>query len=377
MSARITLLRQTTMLFFAVTSLFVFVRFFLHFQYETEYYLPRSGDFKRAYQAEPAVKPRSLPPSERSNNSICPSLKSSSWVEYDFPSNPRQPSDKPSIWVGLMINDEVEMLKLLLEIYRETVTGVVVVQSRHTLSNRKKDLAIAKNDIRLRAYRDFLYVVSIDGSAEGFKYWENEALQRCAIGTVGLKSLPIRDADAILVTDVDEIVKPEVLAKMSSSLEHNQAVTFCLTWHFSHFGQVLESGCKVVRGLVRASFLKHSLLYNTNAVRNVVANPNNRHMQEVKVGSGPGRTCERAGNIVGWHCSWCFGSAEEYANKMKSFAHSEMASSADNPTLIHDMMCHGKWVTGGVHGLQLGCVNPPVQLPDYFHAWKKNCSTQS
>ncbi|EKX46669.1 hypothetical protein GUITHDRAFT_107452 [Guillardia theta CCMP2712] len=371
-------LRVVTLLFFALTSLLVFVKLFIYSQHEGMFD-PRGGEAEgRRLLPAPARELGSFFSLQGSSNTICPSIRSSDWVEFDFPPHPRKPAgNETSIWVGVMVNDEVEMLRLLLEMYSKTVTGVVVVQSRHTLSNRRKNLSITRDDIRFAPFRDFFYLVSIDGRAEGFQYWENEALQRCAIGNVGFKKLPIQDSDAVLVTDVDEIVKPEVLAKMSSSIRHNQAVTFCLTWHFSHFGRVLESGCKTVRGLVSGSFLKNMLQYNTNAVRNVAANPNNKHAEEISVGSGPGRTCERAGNIVGWHCSWCFGSAEEYGNKMKSFAHSEMSPSASNPDLIRDMMCQGKWVTGGVHGMELDCSIPPIQLPDYFHAWKKNCSKGS
>ena len=117
----------------------------------------------------------------------------------------------------------------------------------------------------------------------------------------------VRDGDVVLISDVDELIRPEVL----HSLKH------CDGWQETGTGRatVLELRSQLY---YYAFSWRHATPMVWTATSGTVwswAAPN----YAIRGAPGPTVTVWDAG----WHCSWCFKSLALFRNKVASYSHTE------------------------------------------------------
>lgn len=106
---------------------------------------------------------------------------------------------------------ELDILELRLNILDPHVDYFVLVESTLTYMGQPKPLYYADNKERFAKFHDKIIHIVVDDMPEIVDSpWDREAIQRSAFGR-GLTNA--RPNDLIIVSDVDEIIKPECLLK--------------------------------------------------------------------------------------------------------------------------------------------------------------------
>lgn len=120
--------------------------------------------------------------------------------------------------------NELELLELRFETLYSTVDKFVIVEANKTFSGQQKEFNYEKNKEKFNKYSDKIIYVKVDDSPEPLSkinYWNVEYFQRNCIMR-GLQN-SAKNGDFILVSDVDEIIDPDVLLQ---SLNYNEWVSF-------------------------------------------------------------------------------------------------------------------------------------------------------
>lgn len=107
--------------------------------------------------------------------------------------------------------NELDILEIRLNTLDKLVDTFVLVESTHTFTGQEKPLVYAENKDRFKRFNDrIVHVVVDDMPALAESTFVREAHQRSAIGR-GLADA--RPRDIVIVSDVDEIPKPELLER--------------------------------------------------------------------------------------------------------------------------------------------------------------------
>ncbi|KAK7970711.1 glycosyl transferase family 17 protein [Apiospora saccharicola] len=241
--------------------------------------------------------------------------KQHGWAPFrprGLPTRPRKVYDL------LMVNTELEWLEIRLNTTYEFVDYFVVVESPKTFTNHDKPLVIKNNLDRFAAYRDKIIYHTLDippgfHSDRANPAWDWEDLQRNAMYDQVLPQLQgpqaPEEGDAIVVADVDEIIRPQTL--------------------------VLLKSCNFPRRLnLRSHFYYYSFQFMHRGVQwshpQATYYQGRRTILPVNLRNGDGNLpplvkLETADLWdAGWHCSSCFSTMEELLTKMSSFSHQWM-----------------------------------------------------
>lgn len=105
--------------------------------------------------------------------------------------------------------NELDLLELRLHTLNPYVSFFVLVEATKTFTGRPKPLYFAESRNRFAPFLDRIIHVVVDDMPPGNDPWQAESYQRDAIGRGLVDATP---NDLILVSDVDEIPKPQVLA---------------------------------------------------------------------------------------------------------------------------------------------------------------------
>ena len=124
--------------------------------------------------------------------------------------------------------NELDLLELrLAELYNK-VDHFVIVESNQTFTNRPKPWNFAENIDRYSNYLDKIIYVQVDDMPGSANAWDNERFQRDQI-IRGIQSA--EPEDLIIITDIDEIVRPAAIEHMKTS----DATLFPLRMTLSNF----------------------------------------------------------------------------------------------------------------------------------------------
>ena len=110
--------------------------------------------------------------------------------------------------------NELDLLDLHLEELYDHVDYFVIVESTKTFQNNDKSLFLKLNWNRYIKYHDKIIHVVVDDSPGSANAWDNETFQRNAIMR-GLTNAA--DEDIIIIGDVDEIIRAEVVDQMRAN----------------------------------------------------------------------------------------------------------------------------------------------------------------
>lgn len=190
--------------------------------------------------------------------------------------------------------NELDMLKFRLEYLKDVVDAFVLVEARVTHSGKPKPLVFDAHKARFAGY-NIVHVI-VDDMPGGDDAWTRERFQRNAIDR-GLQQLHLQDGDRILISDVDEIPRRELLRlPVPPGL-------YCLEMQMYYFNV-----CTRAEQPWYAASLVFWELYNDNP----------RPQQYRQAGTVAIRN-------AGWHFSY-FGTPEFISNKIQMFAHQEFNS---------------------------------------------------
>ncbi|KAL2255479.1 hypothetical protein VTK26DRAFT_3269 [Humicola hyalothermophila] len=228
----------------------------------------------------------------------------------------KDPSTPRKVYDLMMVNTELDWLEIRLNSTFDEVDYYVLVEGRKTFTNRDKPLTLRDNLHRFAAYRSKIIYHEIE-YPPGFRprtTWDMEDLQRNAMLTQVFPRLRGAQApqlgDVIVVSDVDEIPRPETLALLRACAFPRRLTLRSRFYYYSF--QWLHRG---------AEWAHPQATYYQGPRRTL--RPNDLRIADG--GLWPFREWEKADLWnASWHCSSCFRTMDELLTKMASFAHTSM-----------------------------------------------------
>ena len=207
-----------------------------------------------------------------------------------------------------MFHNEYEMLEIRLSILYDHVDRFVIVEADHSHSAVYKGFNLEKNMDRYKKWADKIFYIKAEGSTSS-NGMENDEWQRdhMARGWTDLGQ-----DDVILVTDLDEIIRPETIEFIKNTdygcyLLNMPAFYFKFNyldtkpdWHYKAWGRAFRGFQDTGRGM---------------RIRDWV----------------PGKESVRL-HHAGWHFGW-LGNNDFVKHKIRSFAHTEI----NTPEIVNNV----------------------------------------
>lgn len=215
-----------------------------------------------------------------------------------------------------VFSDELDMLEFRLNELDDVVDKFVLVEAPITFQGHQKLLHYRHNRDRFARWQDRIVHVEAKLPADADP-WQRENLQREHI-MVGLCNVGARNTDMIVLSDVDEVWRPEVLRRPDPFIVFDQTMyVWNLGWRSpSTWPGTVACYLSTLRGLPRDPFT------TMRCAR--------LHKRPEHVSDG------------GWHFSWFGGTAAARA-KRDSFAHTELSSE------VKDRIGDGRYARDGIH----------------------------
>ena len=217
--------------------------------------------------------------------------------------------------------NELDLLEIRLNVLKDVVDKFVLVEAGETHSGRPKPLYFRESEARFAAFKDRIVYVCIEKFPDVCKTdWARENYQRNAIAE-GLKDA--KDDDVVLVSDLDEIPRPEVVSGLTGTpgvkVFDQTYYSFYLNyrnvrqqwWHGTRMVSYRDF-CHAFDGVdvYEDEFLPSAVNAGTTASK--------IRCRRLPRARG-GQTIVKNG---GWHFT-CLGGAAAVAKKIASFAHQE------------------------------------------------------
>jgi hypothetical protein len=213
------------------------------------------------------------------------------------------------IYDCFMFNNELDVLAVRLHELYPVVDHFVIVEANRTHAGHPKPMHFQENRSRFSPFADKIIYVPVYDLPDGGA-WGRENFQRNCIAR-GLTALS--DEDLVLVSDADEILRPEVVATLR--YDHHDLFGFRHALFYYRFNyantlreQVHEVWAVGVRGRkFQSAVAARNLKYVMERCRNWLW-----------VRRQNGRIIPHAG----WHFSW-LGDEAHVSYKLQSYAHQE------------------------------------------------------
>lgn len=198
--------------------------------------------------------------------------------------------------------NEAEILEIRLAELYDVVERFVVVEATHTHSGEPKALTFGDHHERFRPYMDKIRYVVVDELVGTFS-WQREAYQRDAI----LRGLDgCRDEDMVIVSDVDEIMRREVVERLrGGGPAFDTVFTAELDLFFYRLNYRFARNWRAA-GAAPFRFIRQ---IGPNAVRYLAKQDIGLLIRD-----------------AGWHFSW-MGDMKRFTTKLNAYAHQEHAQS--------------------------------------------------
>ncbi len=220
---------------------------------------------------------------------------------------------KPKVYDCFLFFNEFELLEIRLAELYDHVDKFVLVESVETFQGNSKPLYFAENRHLFKKFEDKIVYVCLEERTETENPWDREYFQRNQI-TRGLKEC--RDDDIILLSDLDEIVRPSSLPQIISNLKRAKRKYVCTeqkmyAFYLNRFRSMWQGTVATTYGMVKTKTPQ----YFRDRRNKKPFIPN-----------------------AGWHFSY-LGGVERVIEKIEAFAHSEANTSEkkDRDRLIAEM----------------------------------------
>ena len=211
-----------------------------------------------------------------------------------------------------MINSEMDWLEIRMETMYKHVDYFVIVESPVTFTGHEKPLKMKDNwDRFAKFHKKMIYKVLENPPLGAARTWDYEDYQRNAMFTQVIPGLRGEQAprigDVIIVSDVDEIVRPAAL-QILRDCDFPRRLTLRSQFYYYGF-QFLHKGLE----------WEHPQATTFQGVADTILPANLRNGE----GGSKLRAWWEKADLwnAGWHCSSCFSTIGELLTKMSSFSH--------------------------------------------------------
>ena len=198
--------------------------------------------------------------------------------------------------------NELDMLNYRLNVLHKQVDYFIIVESTHTFNGLPKPLVFHDNKSKFAPFLDrIIHVVVGDvphkTKVSDGRQWENEKYQRETGLIRGLEKVPgLTDEDFVVVSDLDEIVNPNLLKAVRNGSITHEHITLEMDMYYYNLTNLLPTW------------------YAPCLLKARIAKKESRR--------------QHIGTVIqnaGWHLSY-FGNSEFIKNKIEHFAHQEFNS---------------------------------------------------
>ncbi|TKA33741.1 hypothetical protein B0A50_00577 [Salinomyces thailandicus] len=274
--------------------------------------------------------------------------------EYRHPlrGDASNPPRERKVYDLFLLSTELKWLDIRLHTLSPYVDYFVIVESRTTFTGLPKPAYLADEywaTLPAAFQRKIIHrVVEDPGEAVGKRTWDHEDFMRNALfdhvfpDLIGTPEAP-QDGDVILLSDVDEIPKPETLVVLRQCAFPDRLT---LRSHFYYYSfQWLHSGpqwahpqATTYHGITPGRTLSPQNLRSGDVASGFLSYPLN-HL----------RAWWQTADLwdAAWHCSSCFATISEMQMKMTSFSHVPLNTAANrDPKRIVERVRKGEDLFG-------------------------------
>ncbi|KAB5585182.1 family 17 glycosyltransferase [Coniochaeta sp. 2T2.1] len=240
---------------------------------------------------------------------------------------PRAQAGRRKIYDLLLINTELELLDVRLGQMSPGVDYFVILESDRTFTDQAKPLFVQDNWSRFAKYHRQMIRRTMDRTTGAFQdTWAREGASRNAMYDQVVPYLTGEQAanrhDIVLVSDVDEMFKPEVLKALRNCDVPDKVTAMSRMFYYS-FQWLQDKSWPHPQATVYKG-------ENETILPNTLRKHSDSHFVFPE---------------GGWHCSYCFSTLAEMIKKITSFSHTEMdRPEFKDPLKIIDRVRHGKYM---------------------------------
>jgi len=238
----------------------------------------------------------------------------------------------------------------------DLVDYFVIVESTHSYSGHEKPLYFNVNRELYEKFEDKIIHVAVDDmpfrhpniNYNNGEQWKNESCQRNAISR-GLNELDLNDRDLIIISDLDEIVDTNTLAKV----RNNEIVADCHSFDMDFYYYNLNT--KILCDWALSKILSYKKYKDLNLSCNDI------------------RACYYFPKIQrgGWHLSY-FGDSKFIKNKIETAAHQEYNNERfTDLQIIEDKINNNKDIFSNNESLKV-CIKDNKYLPPEYEKYLSN-----
>ncbi len=200
--------------------------------------------------------------------------------------------------------NELDLLKIRFHVHAEFVDQFVLVEATRTFQGTPKPLFYLENKEEFKDFDDRVIHVIVDNYPSGFRKrrraWKYEYNQRDSIFN-GL--IDANADDKVIISDVDEIIKPSIASQITSQPKVHQQHLF---YYYLNGHCCLQNGQPIVwNGPVSMSWSNLKKIGSATKARFLIADENIAKVQD-----------------AGWHFSY-LGGPQRIIEKIESFSHTE------------------------------------------------------
>jgi FkbM family methyltransferase len=270
---------------------------------------------------------------------------------------------QPKIIDCFIFYNELDLLIYRLNILNDVVDYFVLVESRHTFVGKEKSLFYNENKQLFEKFNHKIIHIIVDDFPHKYpnidfekkEQWNNEKFQRNCISR-GIDKLELNNQDIIIIADVDEIPKIELLENIKyNKMNINEVKALQMDFYYYNLHSKLDHYTDVVR------ILPYDIYQNINMTiddlrfkyyKNFITN-------------------------AGWHLSY-FGDENFIKNKIENFAHQELNIDLfTNQEKIHNRIKN----TQDLFDRPTSIINIPIEdndnLPPAYDIYLTNFYTDS
>jgi len=240
------------------------------------------------------------------------------------------------IFDTFMFWNEFDLLELRLSEHYDQVDRFDIIECDRTYSGLYKGFNLENQLERYSKWMDKINYVKVSDSPTHTNPWDNETWQRNQMVRAWAD---IEKDDVILMSDLDEIIRPETLKYIRETDYDFYGLAMPMFYFRFNYMDITDN--YPWRGV---------------AYRGYKGIPNDMRFNESKVTKG--RSIEL--HHAGWHFSW-LGNDEFVKNKLKSFSHSEL----NIPSIIDNIDVEKSIARGRDH-FRPNEIWGPVILDEYF-----------
>ena len=213
-----------------------------------------------------------------------------------------------AIWDAFLFNDELHLLEVRLRHLAGTVDHVVVVEGDRTFSGQRKPMHFTEAELDTSWFPGAVHGVAVDLQETAAKAWDRENAQRRALGAYLVEHAG--PDDLLLIGDVDELPRPEVLHRLARTLREPARLRMVDALYYANWHQPRPWTLGPV--VTRIDGLDHPSIRGTLGER---LDDDDRFVEEYVPDAG-------------WHLSF-LGGPDAVVAKLAAYSHQELNTGAN------------------------------------------------